>query len=231
MESIGLANVGAVCAVVTVVGFIVGIAAMATGGVQVLIPETGADGLDWIKDVDDAGDQFVAGATIVVFAGMVGLVAFLGFYDVLRQAGPWVIIAPVAGAAGMVLVTISHATPIALAVEFVPDFTAATGATRASLAVTFDTWAQFCLLMNYFGDILVWGVTTPLFAIAILKTRVVARWIGWVGLVAAFFAGWLGLLAPVSDLVEGLSTIGFFAFFIFLASFGIALLLRRPAAA
>jgi len=85
--------------------------------------------------------------------------------------------------------------------------------------------------MNYFGDILVWGVTTPLFAIAILKTRVVARWIGWVGLVAAFFAGWLGLLAPVSDLVEGLSTIGFFAFFIFLASFGIALLLRRPAAA
>jgi hypothetical protein len=231
MRTVSLVRVGAVCALIAVVGFVVGIALMATNGVQVLIPETGKDGLDWIADVDDAGDWFVAGAAIVVFAGMFGLVSFLGFYDALKDAGPALIIAPVAGAAGLVLVTISHATPIALATEFVPKYAAADEATRATLAVTFDTLAEFCLLMNYFGDILVWGVTTPLFAIAILKTRVVARWIGWVGLVAAFFAGWLGLLAPVSDLVEGLSTIGFFAFFIFLASFGIALLLRRPAAA
>ena len=59
------------------------------------------------------------------------------------------------------------------------------------------------LLMNYFGDILIWGVTTPLFALAVLNTGVVPRWIGWVGLVSAFFAGWLGLLSPVSSIVEG----------------------------
>ncbi len=161
---------------------------------------------------------------------MFGLVAFLGFYDALKGAGPVMIVAPVAGAAGMVLVTISHATPIALALELAPGYSAADEATRASLTVTMDTLAEFCLLMNYFGDILVWGVTTPLFALAILKTRRVPRWIGWVGLVSAFFAGWLGLLAPVSSLVEGLTTIGFFAFFVFLASLGIALLLRRSAA-
>ena len=83
------------------------------------------------------------------------------------------------------------------------------------------------LLMNYFGDILIWGVTTPLFALAVLNTGVVPRWIGWVGLVSAFFAGWLGLLSPVSSIVEGISTIGFFAFFLFLASLGVALLRRR----
>ena len=81
--------------------------------------------------------------------------------------------------------------------------------------------------MNYFGDILVWGVTTPLFAIGILRTKAVARWIGWVGLVAAVFGGWLGVLSPVSSLVEGVSTIGFVAFFLFMASLGVALLLRR----
>ena len=48
---------------------------MASSGVQVLIPETGQDGLDWIADVDDAGKAFVAGAAIVVFAGFFGLVA------------------------------------------------------------------------------------------------------------------------------------------------------------
>jgi hypothetical protein len=83
--------------------------------------------------------------------------------------------------------------------------------------------------MNYFGDILIWGVTTPLFAIAVLKTSAAPRWIGWVGIVSAVFAGWLGLLSPVSSIVEGISTIGFLAFFIFMASLGVALL-RRPTA-
>jgi len=127
---------------------------------------------------------------------------------------------------GLALVTISHATPIALAVEFAPDFEAADATTKAALATEFDTWAQFCLLMNYFGDILVWGVTVPIFAFAILTTRVVPRWIGWVGLVAAVFAGWLGIFAPISSVIEGISTIGFLAFFIFLVCFGIALLRR-----
>jgi Domain of unknown function (DUF4386) len=223
-----LRTVGAVCALLTVAGFVIGIAVMASSGVQVLIPETGKDGHDWIADVQDAGDMFVAGASIVVFAGLFGLVTFLGFYEALRHAGQLMIIAPVAGVAGMVLVTISHATPIALALELAPGYTAASGATRATLGVTFDTLAQFCLLMNYFGDILVWGVTTPLFAIAVLKTKAVPRWIGWVGIVSAVFAGWLGLLSPVSSVIEGVSTIGFFAFFIFVASLGVALL-RQPA--
>ncbi|MDP9225393.1 MAG: DUF4386 family protein [Actinomycetota bacterium] len=229
MRNISLATAGAVSALITVAGFVVGIALMASSGVQVLIPETGKNGLEWIADVQDAGDLFIAGATIVVFAGLFGLLAFVGFYDALRHAGPLMIIAPVAGAAGMVLVTISHATPIAIALELAPGYTAANPATRASLVVTADTFAQFCLLMNYFGDILIWGVTTPLFAIAVLKTSAAPRWIGWVGIVSAVFAGWLGLLSPVSSIVEGLSAIGFLAFFIFTASLGVALLRRRTA--
>lgn len=67
----------------------------------------------------------------------------------------------------------------------------------------------------------------PLYAIAILKTSVVPRWIGWLGFVVAIFAGWLGLLAPASDVIEGLTTIGFLGFFVFLASMGIAILLRQ----
>jgi hypothetical protein len=230
MRRLDLVTVGAASAVLTVLGFVVGIAIMATSGVQVLIPETGEEGLEWIADVVEAGDAFVAGAAIVVFAGLVGLVAFVGFYEALRHAGPLVLIAPVAGAAGMVLVTISHATPIALALELAPAYIDASEATRESLGAVADTLAQFCLLMNYFGDVLIWGVTTPIFAIAILKTRAAPRWIGWVGLVSAVFGGWLGLFSPVSSVVEGITTIGFFAFFLFFASLGIALLVRRPSA-
>jgi hypothetical protein len=195
MQNLTLTKVGAWSALVLVAGFVVGIVLMASGGVQVLIPETGKDGLDWIADVQDAGNLFTAAAA-VVFAGLFGLVAFVGFYEALRHAGPIMIIAPIAGVAGMVLVTISHATPIAMANELAPGYADATGAARAALVVTIDALASFSMLMNYFGDILVWGVTTPLFAIAVLKTSAVPRWIGWVGLVSAVFAGWLGLLSP-----------------------------------
>jgi hypothetical protein len=47
-----------------------------------------------------------------------------------------------------------------------------------------------------------------------------------VGIVSAVFVGWLGLLSPVSSIVEGISTIGFLAFFIFMASLGVALFRR-----
>ena len=226
MQSLTLTKLGALSALLLVAGFVVGIALMASGGVQVLIPETGKDGLDWISDVQDAGNLFSAGAGITVFAGLFGLVAFAGFYDALRHAGPVMLIAPIAGVAGIVLVTISHATPIAMANELAPAYTDATGDAQAALLVTHDTLASFSLLMNYFGDVLVWGVTTPLFAIAVLKTSAVPRWIGWVGLTSAIFAGWLGLLSPVSSIAENVSTIGFFAFFIFMACMGVALMRR-----
>jgi hypothetical protein len=123
VRNLTLTTTGAVCALVTVGGFVIGIGLMASSGVQVLIPETGKDGLEWIADVEDAGNLLVAGAAIVVFAGLFGLGAFIGLYEALRHAGPLMILAPAAGAAGIVLVTISHATPIALAVELAPDYT------------------------------------------------------------------------------------------------------------
>jgi hypothetical protein len=100
MKDLRLSMVGAVCAIVAVAGFVVGIVLSVSSGVQVLIPEAGATGLDWIADVDDAGALFFAGAWIAIFAGLVGLIALVGFYDVLKEAGPVMIIAPVAGAVG-----------------------------------------------------------------------------------------------------------------------------------
>ena len=82
-------------------------------------------------------------------------------------------------------------------------------------------------MINAAGDALVWGVAVPLFAWAILTTRLLPRWIGWLGLVVAVFAGWLGLIAPASTVVEGISNVGFPAFFIFMLSVGICLLRRR----
>jgi hypothetical protein len=70
-------------------------------------------------------------------------------------------------------------------------------------------------------------VVIPLYAVAILTTRALPRWIGWLGLLVGALAGWLGLLSPASSVISGISSIGFIGFFVFMLSMGIALLRRR----
>jgi len=227
MRNLSLSTVGAVCALVAVVGFVVGVVLMVSSGVQTLIPETGQHGREWIADVQDAGDIFFVGAWLGIFAGLFVVVALVGFYDALREAGPVMVIAPVAAAVGWTLVTISHVIPVAMAYELAPGYSEATGATQDALAVTTDTFASVSLLTNYVGNALGFGVTVPLFAWAILRTGAVPKWIGWVGVVTAVFGGWLGLLGPAASVIEGISTIGFLAFFVFMVSMGVAVLRRE----
>lgn len=230
MKNVSLATVGAVCAVLTTVTFVVGIALMVGAGVETLIPETGQEGLGWIADVNDASGAFFAGAWLTNLGGFFVLVALVGFYDGLKGAGPALILAPILSAVGMTLVTVSHLVPLAMAYELAPAYAEATPVARASLAVTADTLSSFCLVTNYAGNALVWGVAVPLYAYAILKTGAVPRWIGWLGWFVAVFAGWLTLLGPASSVIEGLTGFGFVGFFVFMASMGVALL-RRPGVA
>ena len=113
MRTLRLSTVAAVCALGTVLCFVVGAVAMGSSGVGVLIPATGRPGLDWIAAVDGAGGLFFAGAWLVILIGFLGIVALVGFYDTLRLAGPVMILAPILGAVGLTLVTVSHLVPIA----------------------------------------------------------------------------------------------------------------------
>ena len=227
MRNLRLSTVAAVCALGTVVCFVAGGVALGFSGVGDLIPETGRSGRDWIAAVDGAGGLFFAGAWLIVLVGFLGIVALVGFYDTLRVAGPVMILAPVLGAVGLTLVTVSHLIPIAMGYELVPAYLAADSAGQATMAATADTFAALALVTNAAGNFLGWGVVVPLYAVAILTTRALPRWIGWLGLLVGALAGWLGLLSPASAVISGISSIGFIGFFVFMLSMGIALLRRR----
>jgi hypothetical protein len=111
--------------------------------------------------------------------------------------------------------------------QLVPACLAAEPGGRAALAATADTFAAFTLVTNAAGNFLGFGVVVPLYAVAILTTRALPRWIGWLGLLVGALAGWLGLLSPASSVISSISNIGFIGFFVFMLSMGIALLRRR----
>jgi len=227
IQSPRLSTVGAVCAISMVACFVLGGISMGSSGVQLLIPETGKPGLEWIADVDAASGLFFAGAWLIILMGFLGIVALVGFYDVLRDAGKVLVLAPILGTVGLTLVTVSHLVPISMAYELVPAYSDADPAGQATMAATFDTFAATALVTNSAGNFLGWGVAVPMFALAILSTRALPRWIGWLGLVVGVLAGWLGLLSPASGVIEGISSIGFIGFFVFMLSMGVAILRRH----
>ena len=227
VKNLRLATVGAACALGMVACFLVGVVLMVSSGVQVLIPEAGgADARDWIADVADAGTAFDVGAWLTILGGFFGIVALIGFADALKEAGPAVRLAPLLGAVGLTLVTISHLLPIAMAHELVPDFVDAGVAGKASISTTFDLLATSSLFLNTAGNALGWAVVIPLLGVAILKTRVVGHWIGWLALFVGLTGGWIGLFSAVWSPLEAASFPGFIGFFVFMASMGVSLLRR-----
>jgi hypothetical protein len=137
------------------------------------------------------------------------------------------ILAPILGAVGLTLVTVSRLIPIAMGYELVPAYLAAGAAGHATLVATADTFAAIALVTNVAGNFLSFGVVIPLYAVAVLTTRALPLWIGWLGLFVGALAGWLGLLSPASSVISSISNIGFIGFFVFMLSMGIALLRRR----
>ena len=188
-----LTRIGAWCAIGLVVAFVAGIALMAASGVQVLIPETGKDGLDWIADVDDASGAFFIGAWLVIVGGILGLVGLIGFYDALRRAGDWLV---------------ARADPRCVRPHSRDDLSPASdrdglrarpGLPRCFDAHTFDTLASLALVLNYTGDVVLWGVVVPMYALAILKTNLIRRWIGWLAVGVWVFAGIGDALSPALE--------------------------------
>ena len=61
---------GAICAVLTTLSFVVGVAFSAGRGVQTIIPDTGEDAIEWINDVDDGRGPLLVGAWFVILGAV-----------------------------------------------------------------------------------------------------------------------------------------------------------------
>jgi hypothetical protein len=138
------------------------------------------------------------------------------------------ILAPILGAVGLTLVTVSHLIPIAMGYQLVPAYIAADPGGQATLAATADTFAaiapgdQRCRQLPRLrrGRSAVSGGHPhhPCVAAVDRMARFARRRVRWL----------VGALSPASSVIASISNIGFIGFFVFMLSMGIALLRPLP---
>lgn len=184
----------------------------------------------WLLDVDRKRSAVVAEAWFKLVPLLLFMGATLGIYQALRQAGPLLWIAVVASVTGVLLVIAQRLVVLGVAYELAPAYAEASEAVRPSLEVMATTLMRIGVLAEALADHLIAPIGTALFAVAILRTSVMPRWLGWLGLAVALLR-WQGWLDPISDVFRGFSYVGFIALGVSVVAMGVIMLrLREPAA-
>ena len=223
MKNISLVKVGGVCAILVAVSLI----AMSVSGA-------------WIESFEDAEQSLLAKADnpmpyvtqrwFYFLSFVLAMPAALGFYQILREAGALLWIAVVAVVAGGFIAMVDSLIILGVWYQLAPDYAEASAATRPALLVMDRTLMQIAGLGHLVEWALAAGIGVGLFAVAILQTAVLPKWIGWLGLtVVALVGGWLHLLTPVSDALGVIHDIKLSSFTLWMLVMGVALLrLREP---
>ena len=198
MGNISLVRVGGVCAILAVVS-----------GTMARI----AFGNEWLKS--RGVDTLITGHWFDTLGTLLFMVAALGFYRALRQAGPLPLIAVVATLTGGIVLLIRGFILLGIAYELVPGIT--------------DALRQTGWLVAGVGAVLVFIIGVLLFSFAILRTSVVPKWIGWLGVIAVLGFCLMALL----PLVFSMATPWFLGwiFLVWMVAMGVVLLrLKEPVA-
>ena len=231
MANISLVKVGAVCAILTAVSVIVAII-LIIGFSGLDDPDPKVDEVvQWMLDVEDDGTFLLAGSWFVLLSVVLALAAGLGFYHALRESGGLMWIALTAWTVGILMLISAFMIRIGMAYEFAPGYVEAGADAKSTLEVVGNTLAVLIAMLHIVGNLLLWGIGLALFSVAIIRTSVVPKWVGWLGLAVALLGGWLGALGPASEVFDIIGDVGFFAFLVWLLAMGFALLGRREAPA
>ena len=197
MGTISLVRVGGVCAILAVVSItmariVFGNAWLTSRGVDTLIAGHWFDSLG-----------------LLLF-----MVAALGIYRALRQAGSLPLIAVVASLTGGIVLLFRGFILLGIAYELVPGISDALRQTGWLVAG---------------GAVLVFIIGVLLFSFAILRTSVVPKWTGWLGVITVLGFCLMALL----PLVFSMATPWFLGgvFLVWLVAMGVVLLrLKEPVA-
>ena len=176
---------------------------------------------------------------LAVISHVVGLPVALGFYQVLRRWGAMLWVGVLALVLGSLFFIAANIMFRAFAYELGSRYVAASEATRPALEVLASTLYQTGLFLDLIAHELFFSIGIGLFSLAIFRTSVAPKWVGWFGMFGAVAAGGFSLLTlpiivgwivaqePVVVLASGVMIVGMLAAYGWIVVMGIVLLRQR----
>ena len=227
MADISLVKLGGVCAIVAFVGFVAAAIVWFVGVGQV----DSDDVAQTLLAVNDNRAATLTSIWIFLFGSAMFIpVAALGFRQALREAGAVLWVAVAAMFTGTLFWIGAAIINLSEAYELAPAYAEASGATKPTLFVVASILDRISDLANEIGTLLILGIGLLLFVLAILRTSIVPKWVGWLGLFLVIVT-WASTLGPVLDALGSLDDIAVVGFMVWIAIMGVVMFrLREPEA-
>ena len=222
MESVSLIKVGGACAILALVCFVAAAVVYFAGVGQV----DSSDVTQVLLAVNDDRAAFLTSTWLAVFGSALLIPAALGFFQALRDAGALLWIAVAAMFTGALLFIAAAIIQLSVGYELAPSYVEASDAAKPVLTVIAGTLDRIKELANDIGLLLLFGIGVLLFALAGLRTSIVPKWVGWLGLLGVIFA-WLTVLEPVVEALGAKNGIAFVISMVWIGVMGLVVLRRQ----
>ncbi|MCH8061345.1 MAG: DUF4386 family protein [Chloroflexi bacterium] len=222
MERVSLVKVGGVCAILALVCFVAAAVVYFAGVGQV----DSSDVTQVLLAVNDNRAAFLTSTWLAVFGSALLIPAALGFFQALRDAGALLWIAVAAMFTGALLFIAAAIIQLSVGYELAPSYVEASDAAKPVLTVIAGTLDRIKELANDIGLLLLFGIGILLFALAGLRTSIVPKWVGWLGLLGVIFA-WLTVLEPVVEALGAQNGIAFVISMVWIGVMGLVVLRRQ----
>lgn len=193
----------------------------------------------YLVQVNADPTAYLAANWLAVISHIVGLPVALGFYHVLRRWGALLWVGVLALVLGNLFFIAANVMFRAFAYELGSRYVAASESTKPALEVMASTLYQTGLLLDLIAHEFFFSIGIGLFSIAILRTSVAPKWIGWFGMFGAVAAGgfslltlpiivgWLVAPEPVIAVAGGIMIVGMLAAYGWIVVMGVVLLRQR----
>lgn len=112
------------------------------------------------------------------------LVFFIGLYQLFRDESAIMRLALVAGSVGLLFLVVAMILSFS-EVELAAQYVGAGSATQSGIAAMAETELRIQSFVELMGNLLAWGVGGLIFSLAILRTSILSRWLGYAGVVYA----------------------------------------------
>ena len=239
MSNINLVKVSGVCAILSGV---IWVAANVVGASATPIEAPGDMG-EFLLEVNPDRTAFLVSSWLAIIGGIVGLPVAFGFYQALRRWGNILWVGVLALVAGGLFFIAADILRRAFAYKLASRYVEASEATRPALEVMASTIYQTNLVVDLIAHVLFFGIAIGLFSLAILRTSVAPKWVGWFGLFAAVvgggfsiltmpvIVGWLIVPEPYEAVAITLMAVGMLAAYGWIIVMGVVLLRTRESVA